>query len=169
MRNKLIYRGIMKLLDYPKQIVQLLTNSDITEEVERHEPYGFSSHPPQDNEGLIVFPNADKNNGICFQIGDERAKPPLKKGEVCVYHDKENYLLLKEDETLLMRGKLRLSLKNDKLKVSNESQDLFSVLNEILTLIQNHKTITSMGLMNIGSDDITKVGIIKDKLKELLR
>lgn len=57
------------------------------DDVERFQPYGFSSVPLAGAEGVVVHPGGDGGHAIAVVVDDRRYRPTGKPGgHVCIYH-----------------------------------------------------------------------------------
>lgn len=66
-----------------------LSGETITD-VERFQEYGFESHPWEDAQAVILFPNGNRDSGIVVAVHDRRYRPSdLAQGEVIIYTDED--------------------------------------------------------------------------------
>lgn len=105
--------GLVKLVDDStvRQLLQVETNEgEIHDEVERFQGYGFSSHPPDYAEALILRVGGDQ--GHSFAIVDASAgRPALAAGESAMYTDEDtdveatrHVIHLKAGRLIFIRG-----------------------------------------------------------------
>lgn len=80
--------------------VELLANEQ-KENVEHLEPYGFTSAPITGAEGVAVFPDGDRSHGVILMVADRRYRiKGLKAGEVAIYTDEGDSIVLKRGRTI---------------------------------------------------------------------
>lgn len=74
--------------------VGALVDEDI-DDVEHHQPYGFSSVPHAGAEAVAAFPNGDRAHPIAVVVSDRRHRPTGGQvGEVCLYTDEGDVIRL---------------------------------------------------------------------------
>lgn len=68
---------------------------------ERFAEYGFTSHPHSGSEAVVVFPGGVRSHGIIIAVEDRRYRlKGLEKGEVALYTDEEDKIVLKRNKTI---------------------------------------------------------------------
>lgn len=61
---------------------------EVRNNVEHFEPYGFTSEPFADSEGVAVSFDGDREHTVVIVVADRRYRPVgLKDGEVCIFDD----------------------------------------------------------------------------------
>lgn len=103
MRDKIALsaaRAVLRLVDdtVPLQAVQAeVLSGEVRDRVERLQNYGFSSVPLAGCRALVIFPGGDRSSGVAVATDDIRyRKKGLQAGEVAVYSDSGDYILLKQ-------------------------------------------------------------------------
>lgn len=108
MRN-IVSRGEVSMVqDGPKmQTNQIkLLDGELIDGAERAQQYGFTSHPQNGAECFVVFAGADRAHPIILSVDDRRYRPKdHKPGEVRIYTDEGDYILLKRDNTIEVKTK----------------------------------------------------------------
>ena len=80
--------------------VELLANEQ-KENIEHLEPYGFTSAPQNGAEGFALFPDGDRSHGVILMVADRRYRiKGLKAGEVAIYTDEGDSIILKRGKTI---------------------------------------------------------------------
>ncbi len=109
LRNRvqmMVTRAIVQLVDDAAgiQAIQLSATADeLIEGAERFQDYGFTSVPLAGAEAAVVFPGGLRSHGLVVAVGDRRYRlKGLKAGEVAVYDDQGQYLLLGRDGVRLV-------------------------------------------------------------------
>lgn len=99
-----IGRCILRLIDdaVPIQAVQIdLLSGETRDRVERIQEYGFTSVPFTGCRGIAVFVGGDRSHGVVIGTDDNRyRKKGLQSGEVSIYTDEGDYILLKRGRIL---------------------------------------------------------------------
>ncbi|HKD77033.1 MAG TPA: phage baseplate assembly protein V [Ktedonobacterales bacterium] len=80
--------------------------------VERFQQYGFTSHVPDESEGIVLFVGGDRAHGILISADNRATRlPGLAEGEVALYSAWGSYIALCGDDlidilatTLRIRG-----------------------------------------------------------------
>ena len=61
-------------------------NGEKLSDIDRLENYGFTSVPRAGSEGVVVFPNANRGNGVIVVMADREARvKTLTEGDVCMF------------------------------------------------------------------------------------
>jgi len=71
---------------------------EVQDDVERLQAYGLTTNPPIDSEAVVVYLNGNRDHGVVIMTdsGQYRLKP-LATGEVALYSQHGQVLLLKDD------------------------------------------------------------------------
>lgn len=87
----MVTRGVVSAVNAASKMqgVQLrLLAGEIKDKVEHFEPYGFTSHPKEGSEAVVVFAAGDRSHGLCIVVSDRRYRlTTLVSGEVALYDD----------------------------------------------------------------------------------
>ncbi len=77
---------------------------EVKDGVEHLEPYGFTSHPHDGAEGVVVFPGGDRSHGVVIVVADRRYRlQGMKAGEVAV-HDDQGQCVHLTREGIVVKG-----------------------------------------------------------------
>lgn len=87
----LVGRGVVDATDDSAKI-QLskisLLDSEVRDEIEHFQPYGFTSNPRDGAEAVVVFMGGRRDHGLAIQVDDRRYRiRNLESGEVAIYND----------------------------------------------------------------------------------
>lgn len=97
----MIATGLVKLISDDKALQQLsvaLRAGEEASELEHMLPYGFTHHPHQDTEAVVVFPTGDRSFGLVLAVADRRYRlKSLEQGEVALYDDKNQAIILRRN------------------------------------------------------------------------
>lgn len=100
----LIARAVMTTIDTARkcQAVGLkLIGGETKENVEYLEPYGFTSAAKAGAEAVVLFPSGDRSHGVAIAVADRRYRlKGLKSGEVALYTDEGDSIVLKRDRVI---------------------------------------------------------------------
>lgn len=79
------------------QVAQIsLLADEVQDNVERYQNYGMTSNPPDNSEGIAVFPGGDRSHGILIAVDNRQYRlKGLEKGEVALFTDEGDYIKLK--------------------------------------------------------------------------
>lgn len=96
-----IGRGVLTSVDDSRglQIVELdgMPGEEL-KDVERIQNYGFTSHPKEGSQAVLVFPQGDRGHGIVVAMDDMGARlKDLAQGDVAVHDGRGNVVKLTED------------------------------------------------------------------------
>jgi len=65
-------------------------------DIEHFEPYGLTSHPPENSEAIIGFMDGDASHGVALVIANRSVRiKNLQPGEVAIFTDEGDSLVLK--------------------------------------------------------------------------
>lgn len=95
----LIGRALINLIDDTKKCQQLqlqLLADEVRSNAENYQHYGFTSHTFAGAEAIVVFVGGDRSHPVVIATEDRRyRKKDLVEGEVALYTDEGDYVLLK--------------------------------------------------------------------------
>lgn len=66
--------------------------------------YGIKSRPPEKSRQVILFPNGERDQGICMVSHSEEGCPTLSSNEMAIFTKHGNSVLLKADGSILITG-----------------------------------------------------------------
>lgn len=93
-----VARAVVHLVSDTKKLQLMQAGAlagETIDEVEHHQPYGFSSVPLGGAEAILVFPNGDRAHAIAVAVSDRRYRPTGgQAGEVCLYTDEGDVIRL---------------------------------------------------------------------------
>lgn len=68
--------------------------------------YGITSKPNKDSEAVVLFIGGSRDNGICIASqGDPSKIPSVEDGEVCLFSEFGQKILLKKDGSIVLTPK----------------------------------------------------------------
>ena len=80
------------------------------DDVEHIQTYGFTSRAQNDSECVVIFPGGDHGAGVALNVGDRRYRVKgLKNGEVCVYTDEGDTIILKRGNEIELKSKNKIT------------------------------------------------------------
>ena len=132
----MVSRGIIsKTDDEPgMQNVQVsLLYQEGKTKVERMQNYGFSGHAPGESEVTVVFIGGGRDHGVIIATDDRDSRMTgLAEGEVAVYSNEGDSIVLRRDNTIELHTKtLKLIVEED---VSIETKRVVVKASEKITL-----------------------------------
>jgi phage baseplate assembly protein V len=99
--QNMVGRAILSAIDDSTGIQSLQIEGladEIHDNVERLQDYGFTSVPLAGAEAAVVFVGGLRSHGLVVAVGDRRYRiKGLKPGEVAVYDDQEQQIVLTRD------------------------------------------------------------------------
>ncbi len=88
-------------------------------DAERFQEYGLESHPWEDSQAAILFPNGNRDSGIIVAVHDRRYRPlDLAQGEVCLYTDEDTTTTFRIQ---MKRGRI-VSITSDEIEATVDTQ-----------------------------------------------
>lgn len=129
-----IARAIIRIVDdsLPIQSVQIALLGDETRDrVERIQEYGFTSVPFPGCRSIAVFVGGDRSHGIVIACDDpQNRKRNMQAGEVAIYTDEGDYILLKRGriievntETLLVKASQKVRIETPIVETTGDMID----------------------------------------------
>lgn len=99
----------------PLQLVKISALADETQDgMERLQNYGLSSVPTVGSEAFAAYLNGNRDHGVVVVCDSGEHRPTqLKRGEVTVYSQHGQSILLKEDGTVEINGATDITLNGD--------------------------------------------------------
>ncbi len=128
------------------------------DKVERFQNWGFTGNPPAGAEAIVVALGGNRDNLVAIAL-DHRSKrmKNLAPGESAMYDDKGNFVHLKTN------GNQEVKLK--KLKINNDSDELITVLDDLVKWLETAHVITAMGPQMFVPADLATLAAIKARLE----
>ena len=157
----MIVRGIVRAVKESTSIQSLKVESyadDTREDVERFHQFGFKSYAPIGSE--VVMLSISGSNEHFIAIASENRDtlkliPALADGDSIFYNKSAKYLHLKGDN---LEGLV------DKMKIENSSEELITILSDLIQQIRDSKWNTAIGPQPIFESD----GVLLDDIKTRL-
>lgn len=101
----MISRAIVEAVDDDAQIQSVQVSGlddELLDQVERPQPYGFSSHPHAGAEGVFVAVGGTRSHGLMIMVDDRRYRlRSMQAGEVAIYDDQGQAVHLKREGMLV--------------------------------------------------------------------
>lgn len=108
--RQMVSRGVVLLVNdaLKMQEMQLKIMADDTMDgVERFQNYGYTSVPHAGSEAIALTVNGDKSHTVVIVVDDRRYRlKGLKAGEVAMYDDQGQKIVLKRDQILVEAPKV---------------------------------------------------------------
>lgn len=112
----MVARAVVKVVNDSKkaQLLQLaILDGEVKDDVERLQPYGFTSVPKDGAEAVVVFPGGKRDHGIVVVVEDRRYRlKALEGGEVAMYDATGSTVVMKKNgdiEATPSSGKLKIT------------------------------------------------------------
>lgn len=120
----MVARGVVKLvtdgLKMQGQQIQLL-DGETVDNVERPQQYGFTSVPHAGAECFVAFVGGGREHGIILSVDDRRYRlKGLKGGEVALYTDEGDSIVLKRENTIEVTTKKYVVKAEDSVDVETK-------------------------------------------------
>lgn len=110
----IVARAVLQRVDDSKrvQLVQLGVLADeVREDVERFQNYGFTGNPPEGAEAVVLFVGGRRDHGLAIAVDDRRYRVRnLESGEVAVYTDQGDSIVLRRGGTIEVTGATKVLL-----------------------------------------------------------
>lgn len=100
----LLARGVVESVDdspMMRTVQAEFLPGDIREGLEHFEPYGFTSRVKEGAEAIGAFFNGDRSHGVVLVTADRRFRLHVEEGEVAVFDDQGQKVVLKRDGILV--------------------------------------------------------------------
>lgn len=146
----LVSRCIISLVDdsTAMQLVQIsLMHNEAKSKVEHVQNYGFTSHPENGAEAVVVFINGNRDHGLVLAVDDTRYRiTNLPEGGVAVYDNDGNYIKLTKSTGIeLSAPNQKVVIKaSGNIEIGNTS--LTKLVNDTFKNLFNMHTHSGVGL-----------------------
>lgn len=100
----LLARGVVESVDdspMMRTVQAEFLPGDVREGLEHFEPYGFTSRVKKGAEAIGAFFNGDRSHGVVLVTADRRFRLHVEEGEVAVFDDQGQKVVLKRDGILV--------------------------------------------------------------------
>jgi phage baseplate assembly protein V len=108
--QQMVSRGVVNLVSDSFKMQQLQVEfkaDDVMDDVERFQQYGFTSSPLAGAEAIGLTVNGAKSHTVVIAVDDKRYRlKQLAPGEVALYDDQEQKIVLQRDKILVESGKV---------------------------------------------------------------
>lgn len=109
-----IARAVVKIIDDGKALQRMqieILKGELRDSVERFQDYGFTSHPHEGSEAVVGFLGGDRAHGIILKVDDRRYRlKALEKGEVAMYSDEGDKIVLKRNGQILVKAGTKVTV-----------------------------------------------------------
>ena len=148
----IVGRGSVKAVDdgtSPQRLQIELLKDEIRDELCRIQNYGFTSVPQPGAEAVVLFPGGDRGDGLIIAVDDRRYRlKALKKGEVALYSDEGDHIVLKRGNIISVTTKTfevtcedfsvatkALTMKCATAAIKNSSGEIIEILADLVTAL----------------------------------
>lgn len=100
----LLARGVVESVDdspMMRTVQAEFLPGDVREGLEHFEPYGFTSRVKEGAEAIGAFFNGDRSHGVVLVTADRRFRLHVQEGEVALFDDQGQKVVLKRDGILV--------------------------------------------------------------------
>lgn len=157
--DNMVARAVVKVVkDSPTmQALQAeVLKGEIRDNLERFQEYGFTSVPLPGAEAVLVFANGDRAHGLAVAVDDRRyRKKGLQGGEVALYTDEGDYILMKRGRVIEVVAGAKLDVTAPEVEIHASTKVTLDTPEvECTTNLTVGGTITSEGKVtaNAGLD-----------------
>lgn len=129
LRNRianLVGRAVLQRADDTKKVQSLqldVLDGETREGVERFQNYGFTSVPQSGAEAVVVFLGGARDHGVAIAVEDRRYRiGNLESGEVAVYTDQGDKIVLKRGGTIEITASTKVVLTTPTVELAGNGQ-----------------------------------------------
>lgn len=112
--RQLVARAVLTLVDDSRKLQALqvtLYDDELRDDVERFQNYGFTSHPLPGAEAVAVCVSGNRDHAVVIAVDDRRYRlKPLQAGEVAIYTDEGDKIVLKRGGTIEVTASTKVRL-----------------------------------------------------------
>lgn len=139
----MVLRGVVKVVNDSLKCQGLqvaLTSDRLSDDKERFEDYGLTSHPFTDAEVLYLSVGGNPAHGVVVRVNDRRHRPTdMAEGDVCLYTDKGERVYLDRDNDIVHIGaKSGAEFIAQATKTKTELDALKTTVNALITAYNAH-------------------------------
>lgn len=128
------------------------------DDVEHLEPFGFTSHPLQNAETVVLAFNGNGSHSVAIVAGDQRYRLEIEEGEAAMYNNFGDKVHIKKDRTISIEAAVKVIIDTPHTHMTGKltvAQSIAAV--GFITSDDYMKAATNI---NAGAN-ITAVGIVK--------
>ena len=128
----MVGRGVVRLVNDDKKMqavqVSLMANEKRSD-IERFQNYGFTSVPLVGAEAAVMFIGGNRDHGVVLAVDDRRYRlKSLKGGEVAIYSDEGDSIILKRGNEIEMNTKTLTINAATKVKIDTPQMEVTGTL-----------------------------------------
>lgn len=152
-------RGVLNLvadgLKMQANQVQLL-DGETLDNAERAQQYGFTSHPQAGAEVFVAFVGADRSHPVVLAVDDRRYRlKGLKAGEVAIYTDEGDCIILKRENHIEAKTKHFKVLAEDDFNVETKNFSVTASEQVQITTAHTHFATDGLAFASQGGGAVT--------------
>lgn len=150
--RNMIARAVIKAVQDDKKL-QTMTLSILAGElksgVEHYQDYGLQTVPLEGMEALVSFVGGNRSNGVIIAVGDRKYRlKGMESGEVALYTDEGDHIVLKRDNNMEMHTK--------HLKIFAEEDFIIQTKNVSINASQSYSLETASASTNASNSFAVK-------------
>ncbi|SMF77466.1 phage baseplate assembly protein V [Tistlia consotensis] len=123
----MIGRAVLRLVDDAgglQRVQASLLAGETRSSVERFQQYGFTAHPLDGADALLLFIGGNRDHPVAVAVDDRRhRKRDLQPGEVAVYTDEGDFLLFKRGRLAELKVGSKLVIDCPRVEVTGDLID----------------------------------------------
>lgn len=107
----LVQRAVITQTKYIKgiRVMQVkLPAGNALSDVEHIEPFGFTSHPPDNSEAIVLSLAGNGSHSLVICAHNREYKMEIAKGEAAIYNEHGDYVHIKKDRTIEMKSAVKV-------------------------------------------------------------
>lgn len=103
-----VAKALVESVDDTDQIQLVKINvldGEVQDSIERIQNYGMTSNPPRDSEAIAIYLQGNRDHGVVIACDNSASRlNTLKSGEVCVYSEHGQTILMKSNGDIEITG-----------------------------------------------------------------
>ena len=126
------------------QLLNISSHKDLTmKDIERISEYRFTSVPPDGSEAVVVCISGNRDHPVIIATDSSTyRKNNLSEGDVCVYNNNSDYILLKANGDVVIKNSGKIRLGDETLTETSPG-----TLNDGVVTSQTLDTLTGLPLL----------------------
>lgn len=134
---------------------------EVHDGVERMQDYGFTSHPFEEAEAVVVFASGLRSHPLIVALGDRRYRlKNLEQGEVAIYDDQGQVVHLKRDGIFIHTDKKVTIEAGEDISITGDAKITIDAADDVLIKSDSKITLDApeVELAGPGGPAVARVG-----------
>lgn len=151
------------------QGVQISCYADeVRDGVQRLQQYGFTSNPKPGAQGIALFFNGNREDGVIIATEDKRYRVKnLESGEVAIYTDEGDEIRFKRGNEILIKSSTRVVIECDDIKLGANTNLKTLIDSRIISYYNEHTHTAPGGITGVPAVLLNEVMVATENVSAI--